>query len=219
MYIVLAGGGQIGYFLARALLSEGHEILIIEKDAQRCRRIEDELGSVTLRGDSCEISTLIEAGTSRSDIFIAVTDQDEDNLVACQLAKYKFNVPRTIARLNNPKNRQVFPKLGVDYTVSTVDLILEHLEWGIPTHRLIRLLDTARGALEIVELKIPESSRAVGKAVKDLPLPSNCILSVVIRNDQPSVVTANTVLEAGDEVVALTGTESEASLREILAGS
>ena len=219
MYIIIAGGGQIGYCLGQALLNEGYEILIIENDAQRCQGIEDELGSITLCGDSCEVATLIEAGTSRADALIAVTDKDEDNLVACQLAKYKFNVPRTIARLNNPKNKQIFPKLGVDYTVSVVDLILEHIEWEIPAHRLIHLLDIARGALEVVEVRISESSLAIGKAVRELSLPSNCILSVVVRDEKPEVVTGDTVLEAGDEVVALTATESEASLRRILTGS
>ena len=112
MYIIIAGGGQIGYCLGQALLNEGYEILIIERDAQKCQGIEDELGSISLCGDSCEVATLIEAGTSRADALIAVTDQDEDNLVACQLAKYKFNVPRTIARLNNPKNKEIFDLLS-----------------------------------------------------------------------------------------------------------
>ncbi|MBE0415482.1 MAG: TrkA family potassium uptake protein, partial [Dehalococcoidia bacterium] len=154
MYIIVVGGGKIGFYLTAALLNEGHEVLVLEKDARRCEFICEQLGSVVVHGDGCEARTLAEVGTERADMFIAVTDEDEDNLIACQVAKHKFKVPRTIARINNPKNEKLFKKLGIDVTVSSVNLILEHIEEEVPTHPLIHLLTLKGGGLEIVEVKI-----------------------------------------------------------------
>ena len=219
MYIIVVGGGVVGYYLCRALLEEGHEVLVIEKDARKCERFLDELGSVCMRGDGCEASTLSEAGTGRADIFIATTNEDEDNLVSCQLAKHKFNVPRIISRVNNPKNEKIFQKLGIDCTISVTNLLLEHIEEEIPTHPLVHLLTLARENLEIVEVKIPKTSKAVGKTLKELPLPAGSILSLLIRNGQkPQIPSPDTLFEAGDRVIALTPGDKEESLREVLAG-
>jgi len=219
VYIIVVGGGVVGYYLCRALLEEGHEVLVIEKDARKCERFLDELGSVCMRGDGCEASTLSEAGTGRADIFIATTNEDEDNLVSCQLAKHKFNVPRIISRVNNPKNEKIFQKLGIDCTISVTNLLLEHIEEEIPTHPLVHLLTLARENLEIVEVKIPKTSKAVGKTLKELPLPAGSILSLLIRNGQkPQIPSPDTLFEAGDRVIALTPGDKEESLREVLAG-
>ena len=124
MYIIIVGGAEIGYRLANALLDEGHEVLVLEKRAEEAEFICSQLGSVCVRGDGCEAATLAEVGTGRADMLIAVTGDDEDNLVACQVAKHKFNVPRTIARIKNPKNKVIFKKLGIDVTVCSTDVIL-----------------------------------------------------------------------------------------------
>ncbi|MFQ5825760.1 MAG: potassium channel family protein [Dehalococcoidia bacterium] len=214
MYIIVVGGGKVGYFLTKTLLSEGHEVLVIERDPAKCERMVEELGSVCMRGDGCEAATLADAGTARAEMLIAVTNEDEDNLVACQVAKHRFQVPRTIARLNNPKNETIFKKLGIDVTVSSTNLILEHIEQEVPTHPLMHLLTLEDAEFEIVEVKIPSSSAAVGKAVKDLDLPAGVILSLLIRGHQrPQVPTEDTVLEAQDQVVAVTRPESEEALR------
>jgi trk system potassium uptake protein TrkA len=134
VYIIIIGGGRVGYYLSKALLNEGHEILVIEKDAAKVEHIEEELGSICMQGDGCEAATLEEAGTERAGLFIAVTNEDEDNLVACQVAKHKFNVPRIIARIGNPKNETLFKRLGIDVTVSATNLILEYIEQEVPTH-------------------------------------------------------------------------------------
>src|SRR4030042_708847 len=136
MYIIVVGGGRVGYYLLKALLNEGHEVLLLEKDARIGRNIGEELGSVCYRGDGCEAATLAEVGTSRADMLVAVTGDDEDNLVACQVAKHKYHVPRTIARIRNPKNEALFKKLGIDVTVSTTNIILEVIEREVPTHTL-----------------------------------------------------------------------------------
>jgi trk system potassium uptake protein TrkA len=220
MYIIVIGGGKIGYHLGKALLDEGHEILVIEKDADKVELICSELGSVCVRGDGCETTTLDEAGTSRADMLIAVTGDDEDNLVACQVAKHKFNVPRTIARISNPKNEAIFKKLGIDATVSSTNVILEYIEQEVPTHPLTHLLEIRDEGLEIVEVKIPPESAAVGKAIKDLPLPPESTLSLLIRKqEKPRIPTGNTVLQAEDQIIAVTPPESEQALRAALRGS
>jgi trk system potassium uptake protein TrkA len=218
MYIIIVGGGSVGYHLCKALLKEGHEVLVLDKDAAKCENFEDEMGSVCVRGDGCEVATLAEAGVSRAEVFIAATDEDEDNLVACQVAKHKFGVPRTIARVNNPENEKIFKKLGVDCPISVTNLILEHIEEKIPTHPLIHLLAMGEEKMEIVEVKILEGSKSVGKSVKELSLPSDSILALLIRNGQkPQVPTVDTVLEVNDRIIALTTTDSEAALQEELA--
>jgi len=219
MYIIIVGGGKVGYYLARALLDEGHEVLVLEKDPERSEFICSELGSVCTRGDGCEVATLTEAGTGRAEMFIAVTGDDEDNLVACQVAKHKFNVPRTIARISNPNNETIFKKLGIDVTVSSTNIILENIEEEVPTHPLTHLLNIRDKGLEIVEIKIPPHSTTVGKAVKELPLPQGSVLSLIIRSQQkPIVPTADTILQAEDQIIAATTTESEEALRTALRG-
>jgi len=220
MYIIVIGGGKVGYYLARALLDEGHEILVVEKDPDRTEFICSELGSVCVRGDGCEVATLTEAGTGRADMFIAVTGDDEDNLVACQVAKHKFNVPRTIARINNPKNETIFKELGIDVTVSSTNIILESIEEEVPTHPLTHLLDIRDKGLEIVEVKIPPDSTTIGKPVKELSLPPESKLFLIIsKQHKPHVPTANTVLQAEDQIIAVTTSESEEALRTALRGS
>jgi len=220
MYIVIVGGGKIGYYLSKALLDEGHEILVVEKDASRSEFICNELGSVCVRGDGCEAATLAEVGTGRADTLIAVTGDDEDNLVACQVAKHKFNVPRTIARINNPKNEAIFKKLGIDVTVSSTNIILENIEEAVPTHPLTHLLKIRDKGLEIVEVKIPPDSTTVGKAVKELSLPPESVLSLIISKERkPQVPTANTIIQAEDQIIAVTPPESEKALRAALRGA
>ena len=220
MYIIVVGGGRVGYYLTKALLDEGHEVLLVEKNATICENINDELGSVCFRGDGCEAVTLVEIGTGRADMLIAVTGDDEDNLVACQVAKYKFNVPRTIARIRNPENETIFKKLGVDVTVSSTNVILEHIEEEVPTHPLTHLLEIRDKGLEIVEVKIPPESTAVGKPVKELSLPPGSVLSLIIRKARkPIVPAASTILQAEDHVIAVTPPESEEALRTALRGT
>jgi len=220
MYIIIVGGGKVGYHLAKALLDEGHEILVTEKDADISETICNELGSVCVRGDGCEAATLDEIGAGRADMLIAVTGDDEDNLVACQVAKHKFNVPRTIARISNPKNEAIFKKLGIDVTVSSTNVILESIEEEVPTHPLTHLLTIRDKGLEIVEVKILPESTTVGKSVKELSLPPESFLSLIISKGQrPRIPTADTILQAEDRIIAVTSPESEEALRTALRGT
>jgi trk system potassium uptake protein TrkA len=220
MYIVVVGGGRVGYYLTKALLDEGNEVVVVEKQAAICDAINDELGSVCVRGDGCEATILADVGTDRADMLIAVTGEDEDNLVSCQLAKHKFKVPRTIARIVNPKNEVLFKKLGIDVTVSSTDVILENIEVELPTHPLIHLMTIRERGLELVEIKIPTNSSTVGKAIKELKLPSGSVLSLIIRKgSRPIVPEADTVLQTGDQIIAVASSDSEEALRTALRGS
>jgi trk system potassium uptake protein len=219
MYIIVVGGGRLGYYLLKALLKEGNEVLALEKDSRICKTITDELGSVCFRGDGCEAATLAEVGTGRADMFIAVTGDDEDNLVACQVAKHKHNVPRTIARLRNPKNAALFKKLGVDVTVSATDIIMEAIEREVPSHPVTQLLSMEEKGLVLVDVKIPTGSPIVGKAAKDLSLPKDSKLALVIPAEgSAQLVTPNTVLQAGDQIIAVTPPDSTEALKAILSG-
>jgi trk system potassium uptake protein TrkA len=220
VYIIIIGGGQVGYYLAKALLDEGHELLVLEKDPVRTAFICNDLGSVCVRGDGCEMATLEEAGVGRSDMFVAVTGDDEDNLVSCQAAKHKFNVPRTVARVNNPKNETIFKKMGIDVAISSTSIILENIEEEVPTHPISHLLDIQEQGLEIVEIKIPLHSTAIGKRVKELKLPAGNTVLLVIRGQQrPFAPEDDTVIEAEDQIVAITTPESEEALGTVLRGS
>ncbi len=220
MYIIIVGGGNVGYYLSKYLLSEGHEVLVLEKDAVNCARFEDDLGSICVRGDGCEVSTLAEAGTSRADVFIAITNEDDDNLVACQIAKFKFNVPRTIARVNDPKNEDIFQKLGVDSTISVSGLIFQTIEENLPAHPLVHLLTHAASGVEIIEIKLHDRSKAVTKSVKQLKLPAGFALMLVIREGQnPQVIGEETAFKSDDRIIAIAPTGKENELRDLLIGN
>jgi trk system potassium uptake protein TrkA len=217
MYIIVVGGGKVGYYLAKELVEDGHEVLVIEKNAAKAERIAEELGDISLAGDGCEASTMEMAGFGRADMVLAVTGDDEDNLVVCQVAKKKFKVRRTVARINNPKNEEIFKKLGIDTTVSATTAILAQIEQELPAHPLIPLLTLKGGGLEIVEVKVPEHSAVVGKRIGEILLPQQSIIALIVDQDGvPRVPKDDTVVRAGDEVVAVTRTENEDSLRAVL---
>jgi trk system potassium uptake protein TrkA len=221
MYIVIVGAGNVGYHLAKAVLSKGHEVLLIDTDAAILARIEDELGSIGLEGDACEANTLEEAGTARADLFVAVTEQDADNLVACQIAKHRFKVPRTVARITDLKNEPLFKKLGVDVTVSSTILILQYIESQTSKPQFLTRLAVLKGSdREIVDVRIPPTSAVVGKKIRDISLPQNSLIILLIRRDERiQLPTSTTALEAGDRVVVVGDRASEAGLHQALTGS
>jgi trk system potassium uptake protein len=217
MYIVVVGGGRVGYYLTKALLDEKHEVVLVEKEATICDAINEELGSVCIRGDGSEVAILTDIGTNRADMLISVTGDDEDNLVACQIAKHYFKVPQTVARVLNPANATLFKKLGVDITIVSTNLILERIQAEVPTHPLTHLMTIRDRGLEIVDVRIIKDSPPVGKTVKSLSLPSGTILSLIIREGvRPFVPLPDTILMGDDQVIAATPAESEPLLRKAL---
>jgi trk system potassium uptake protein TrkA len=216
MYIVIVGGGKVGFYLAKELVEANHEVLVIERNSAKSAEIAETLGEIVMRGDGCEAAIQEQAGSGRADLFLAVTGEDEDNLVACQVARHVFNVPRTVARINNPKNELIFRKLGIDLTVSATSAIMSHIEQELPTHPLISLLTLRRG-FEIVEVKVPEDAAVVGRPLRDVQLPHQSLVWGIVDTDgNPQAPTVDTVLHAGDEVVAVTLRESEEALRSAL---
>jgi trk system potassium uptake protein TrkA len=215
MYAIVAGGGKVGYYLAKELVEQGHEVLVIERAARQCAFITEDLGNIVMQGDAAEASVLAEAGTARADVIVAVTGDDEDNLVISQVAKSHFQVPRTIARINNPKNEQIFRMLGINATVSSTDIILGVLEQELPAHSIVPLLRLRHADVEVVEAVLDQDAPVVGKAIRDLGLPTECTIAVIIRGGAPIFPTMDTRLAAGDEVIALTTTRNEARLREL----
>jgi trk system potassium uptake protein TrkA len=213
MYIIIGGGGDIGYYLTKSLLSQGHEVLLLEKGSARYQTLSEELGPAVVRGDACEARTMEEVGASRADVVIAVTGDDEDNLVICQMAKKRYKVGRTIARLNNPKHTEIFQKLGIDLTVSPTRSILALIEADLPGSRFVALMTLKNAGLEIIEMRIPAESPVVGKLLRDINLPRNSNLALVIRDKQYITPTADTQIQSGDDVFALVNREGEEELR------
>jgi trk system potassium uptake protein TrkA len=215
MYAIVAGGGKVGFFLARELIEHEHEVLLIENNAERAESIANELGNVVLRGNADEASTLAEAGAERADVVIAVTGDDEDNLVICQVAKRRFGTRRTVARINDPRNERIFRLLGIDATVNATQVMLSVLEQEIPQSNLVPLLRLRNTDVEVVEAIIDNRSTLVGHALREVDLPPESTIAVVIRGDAAFFPNGATVLQAGDEVVALTRGVHEPRLRSL----
>jgi trk system potassium uptake protein TrkA len=218
MYVIVVGGGKVGYYLTKELLAAGHELVLLEKDGRRARQIADEIGSIVLNRDGCEGKHLEEAGANRAGIVAAVTGDDEDNLVVCQMAKHHFDVPRTIARVNNPRNEELFKHLGVDEIISPTRMALAAIEQDIPVHELLHLAQLEGGELELIEAQIGDDSPAIGRQPADIDLPDGCSLFVLIRDDSAQQVRPETVFQAGDKVLAISRTDCEAELHRQLIG-
>lgn len=215
MYIIIGGGGDIGYYLTKSLLNQGHEVLLLEKGLARYQALNEELGPAVVRGDACEARTMEEVGASRADVIIAVTGDDEDNLVICQMAKKRYKVGRTIARVNNPKHAEIFQKLGIDLTVSPTQAILALIEVELPSSRFIPLMTLKNAGLEIIEMRIPAESPIVGKMLRDINLPRSSNLALIIRDQQYIIPSAETKIYANDELFALVNREGEEELRKV----
>ena len=203
MYIIIAGAGKVGWNLARELIQEEHEVTLIEVDRDRYLTVEDELEHRVQHGDATELWVLERAGIVRADMVVAVTGDDEDNMLICQVAKEKYLCDRTIARVNNPRNKQWFELLGIKPVVSATDLILRLIEHEVPEYGLVHLLDLPEQRLEITEMLLPEDSKANGVRVGDLEMPDGSLLISVLREGRGFVPGPDTVLESGDEILAV----------------
>lgn len=217
MYIIIVGAGNVGYYLAKTLLSAGHEVLLIERDKRRCELLRDEFGEVVMRGRGDEIRIMREAGADRADIVVACTGDDEDNLIISQIAKWYFNVPRTVARINDPRNESIFQQLGIDATVSSTNIIYHLIEQEIETGEVIPLAALKRGNIEIVDVELSTRSPVIGKQIQDLPLPPDALIVCIIRQDNAMLPHADTVLEPNDSVITLVSAQSERQLRKVFA--
>jgi len=218
VFVLVIGGGKVGYYLTKELIDSGHEVVLMEKDKDRANQIADEIGSIVISHDGCEGKYLAEAGANRADIVAAVTGDDEDNLVICQMAKHHFDVPRTIARVNNPKNEELFKHLGVDELISPTRMILGSIEQDIPVHELLHLAALGEGELELIEAHLQGGSPAIGKTAADLSMPDGCSLFAVIRDGVATPLAQDTVLREGDKVIAIGREDCQEMLHDQLIG-
>jgi trk system potassium uptake protein len=214
MYIVVVGAGKVGWNLARELIGKGNELTVIESDASRFAMVEEELEHAVHYGDGSELWVLERAGVARADMVIAVTGDDEDNILICQVAREKYGVERVIARCNNPRNLQHFELLGIKPAVSATDLILRLIEHEVPRYGFLHLLDLPQERLEIIEIEVADGSPADGAQIKDLGLPDGSLAIAILRHGTGFVPLSDSVIEAGDEVLIVLDTGLESKITE-----
>jgi trk system potassium uptake protein len=203
VYVIVAGAGKVGWNLARELIDKGHEVTLLENDRRRYLVVEQELEHAVQYGDASELWVLERAGIPRADLVIAVTGDDEDNILICQMARDKYEVERIVARVNNPRNLDHFKELGIEPAVSATDLILRLIEHEVPQYGLVHLLDLAGDRLEIIELIVHEESPVAGHRVGDVDMPDGSLIISVLREGGGFVPQGDTVIEAGDEVLVV----------------
>ena len=201
MYIIVVGAGKVGWNLARELLEKEHEVTLIESNRRRYLTVEQELEHNVSYGDASELWVLERAGIGDADLLIAVTGDDEDNLLICQMAREKYAVERIIARCNNPRNRPHFELLDIRPYVSATDLILRLIEHEVPRYGLVHLLALEEERLEIIELEVADDAPTVGHRVSEIALPEGSLIISVLRGGTGFVPKADTTIEAGDEVL------------------
>ena len=219
MYVIVVGAGKVGYYLTRTLVSEGHEVTLIEKDPDIVSRLAAEFGDAIVVGDGCEVRVMQDVGMNRADCVVAVTGHDEDNLVVCQMAQRHFHVPRQIARVNNPKNEPIFHLLGINETVASTRIIYSLIDQEVETGESLLLTALKRGNIVIVSVDLTAESPAGGKMVKDIHLPGECVLAAIIRQEHILLPSGTTVLEPNDTVIAVADPDSQHALRDALVGA
>lgn len=218
MNIVIVGGGKVGAHLTLELQEARHQVTLVEIRREQCARLEEEIASGIVCGDGCEPSVLDDAGVARADVLIAVSGQDEDNLVVSLLGKVEYEVPLVIARINNPKNAWLYNKrFGVDVPVSNTELISKVLLEQLTLGDVITLLKLKKGEFSLLECGIKQDSAVVGKEIAALLLPQECVLVSIIREGELIIPRGRTVLAAGDEVLIITHVNNEAALGTLFA--
>jgi len=203
VYVIIAGAGKVGWNLARELIGRDREVTLIESEHARFRVVEEELEHAVQYGDATELWILERAGIQRADLVIAVTGDDEDNILICQVAREKYGVSRIVARVNNPRNLQHFRLLGVQPAVSATDLILRLIEHEVPEYGLVQLLELEEEHLEIIEVEVGEGSEAAGCRVHEVLLPDGALIISVLRDGSGFVPKDDTVIHAGDQVLLI----------------
>lgn len=218
MYVIIIGGGKVGYFLAKRLSQDKHTVVLIEKDKELCAKLAENSDFVVVYGDACEPIILEESKIDRADVVAAVTGNDEDNLVICQIAKEKFKVNRTVARVNNPDNEHTFSELGVDVPIDATSILAKIIEEEVSFADFVNLISFKKGKLAVVRVDLPEDSPVINKNLQEITLPEDSVLVSIIRGDDVIVPKGNTILLPQDNIIALTKIENEQQLLNFLLG-
>ena len=218
MFIAIVGCSASGYHLSKALIAGGHEVVVIEQSLERFDLLRDELGTVALLGDGTEELTLKRAGIARADVVVSLTGVDATNLVISQMTKHIFHVPRTMALIKDPKNEPLFHEVGIDVVVNSTHLVLESMEAGVPGRPLVHLMNLRVPGLELVSISIPEDSNIIGKHINEIELPPNSFITLMVKKTGATLPNGRSVVEAEDEIVAVTPEGDEQILYDILTG-
>jgi trk system potassium uptake protein TrkA len=218
MFIVIAGGGKIGLHLIRALLAQDHEVALIERDRRVCEMVYNEFNEVmVIAGDATNPELLTRAGIEQADVVVAVAGRDQDNYMICKMAKFLFGVKRTLARVNDPRNEELFRLAGVDLFISVTSMVSRAIEYEIIPHEAMTLF-TWHERMSVVEVDLPTDAPVIGQPLRKLDLPESSLLAAIWRNGEALIPDGNTTLLAGDEVFAITLKGHEEALRQTLAG-
>ncbi|MFH1613253.1 MAG: NAD-binding protein [bacterium] len=218
MHIIIVGGGNVGFYLAKKLLQSKHTVVLIEKNAFICRQIVEELDMVVIQGDGCNPKCLIEAGIENADVIASVTSSDEDNLIISQLSKENFKIARTVTKVNDPQKEQIFYKLGVDVCINSTLLISKIIEEEVSFDDIVNLMTFKRGNLTIVRVDLSDTSPVINKQIKEIEIPENSVIVSILRDNNIIIPKGNTFLEVGDDIIALTKIETEKELLKALIG-
>jgi trk system potassium uptake protein TrkA len=217
-YIIILGGSLVGYYLARNLIAKGHEVTIIEDEPEKYNIIIHQIDCNVIFGDGSTIPVLEQAGANRADVFVAVTNHDHDNLIACQVAKSRFGVKKTIARVKNPRNEPVLQRLGVDVTVSSTGIIAQMIERELPMSTIKTLLDFKSSNLEMVEYDLEDKSPVIGRQIRELAMPKDSNIVTILRNNNAVVPRGDTALSSNDVVLVLMKANVEPEVKRVLLG-
>ena len=218
MKIILIGGGKTIYFLAKQFIAEGQSVTIINRDPEESQALSHELDATILLGDGSDPEILEQAGTGSADVLLSMTSRDHVNLVACQVANEKFDVPRTIALVNNPENEEIFPKLGVSLIFSATRIITSLLEQETDFMAITNLMAVAQGKVNVSEVRLPENALVSGKSLQELKLPAGFLLATIIRNGEVLVPSGSTILQAHDQLILIGQAENYRDVLRILTG-
>ncbi len=217
MNVIIVGGGNVGYYLAEKL-SENHYVVLIEKEQKLSEKIAEKINCLVINGDGCDPEILKNAGVKKADVVAAVTGNDEDNLIICQIAKEIFNVKRVVARVNNPKNEKTFYQLGVDVAVSGTSLIAKIIEEEVNWEDFTTLFTFKKGRLSILRIDLPENAPVINKKLNEIQLPEDCVIVAVMREDELIIPKSDFIFKKNDEIVAITKVENEVLLFNSLIG-
>jgi trk system potassium uptake protein TrkA len=219
VYVLIVGAGKVGWNLARELIEKGNEVTVIESDRRRYQVVEEELEHAVQNGDGSELWVLERGGIERADMVVAVTGDDEDNILICQVAREKYGVERVIARCNNPRNLTHFELLGVKPAVSATDLILRLIEHEVPKYGLVHLLDLPQERLEIIEVEVDRGSAAAGMEVRELGLPDGSLVISILRDGKGFVPRGDAIMQPGDEVLLVLDVGLEEDVTGLFSGA
>jgi trk system potassium uptake protein TrkA len=218
MNILIVGGGKVVYFLARTFIAKGHKITIVNRDREEGIHLARQLKATIVYGDGSDPDILEEAGAYSAEAILAVTPNDQDNLVICQLADRRFRISRTLAMVNDPDNEEVFKKLGISVAFSTTRILASLIEQRAEFDDILNLIPVGEGQLNVSEIRLGESSPVAGKSLREIDLPGNSLVASILREGPPIVPRGSTVLQAGDRLIVVTVPETHGPVIRLLTG-